>query len=196
MVLVSNRTNNIFSTLYASTSGGATYSYTSQDHVTPQLWDTTCSGFSCWPSDSYEKQAGSPWYYKGWYKTRSGISAGRSHPWLNQEEFSDIINANLYYSKTRDQSHLSQTQNCLGSCDPNAWTPQELLRQLNDKGGGVSSINSVSVDYSTSGYTQTVRLSTNLGNVSFSGEDFKQIFSLRAPGALHIKSLLFNLEKK
>lgn len=196
MVLVSNRTNNIFSTFYASTSGGATLSYSSQDHTTLQLWDTGCSAFSCWPQDSYEKKAGSPWYYKGWYKTRSGISAGRSHPWLTQEEFSDIVNANLYFAKTHDQSHLSQTQNCLGSCDSNAWSPQELTRQLNDKGGGVTTISSISVNYSTSGYTQTIHLSTNLGNLSFSGEDFKQIFSLRAPGALHIKSLLFNLEKK
>ena len=35
---------------------------------------------------------------------------------------------------------------------------------------------------------------TNKGEYKFNGEEFKAIFSLRAPGALHIKSLLFNIE--
>ena len=196
MVIKSNKTGKVFSTMYASTSGGAITSYSSNDHSTPQIWDTTCGNQSCWPNNSFEKQAGSPWYYKGWYKTRSNVTAGRSHPWLNQEEFSDIINAILYFSKNNDSSHLSQIQNCLGSCDSNAWSRDELRRQVADKGGPVSSINSVSVDYSTSGFTQTVRVSTDKGNFNFNGSDFKDIFTLRAPGALTAKSSLFNIEKK
>lgn len=196
MVVKSNKTGRIFSTMYASTSGGATYSYSSQDHSTPQLWDTKCGNQSCWPGDAYEKVSGSPWYYKGWYKTRSNVSAGRSHPWLNNEEFSDIVNAVLYYSKTKDSSHLSQVQNCLGSCDSNAWSRDELRRQVSDKSGPVSSVSSVSVDYSTSGVTKTVHVSTDKGSFDFSGEEFKDIFTLRAPGALTAKSSLFNIEKK
>ncbi len=196
MVVKSNKTGKMFSTMYASTAGGAINSYTSIDHSTPQVWDTTCGNQSCWPQNAYEKISNSSWYYKGWYKSRTNAAYGRSHPWLNQDEFSDIINAILYYSKTHDSSHLSQINNCIGSCDPNAWSRDELRRQIGDKGGPVSSVNSISVDYSTSGYTQTVRVSTDKGDFNFNGDDFKQIFTLRAPGAITIKSSLFNIEKK
>jgi SpoIID/LytB domain protein len=196
MVIKSNSTGKIFSTMYASTSGGTTLSYSSADHTTPQLWDTPCGNQSCWPNDAYEKISGSPWYYKGWYKTRSNNSYGRSHPWLNQEEFADIVNAVLYFDKTGDSSHLSQIQNCISSCDGNAWSKDELRRQVADKGGPISSINSVSVDYSTSGDTRTVHISTDKGQLNFSAANFKTVFNLRAPGALVIKSGLFNLEKK
>ncbi len=196
LVIKSNNTGNIFSTMYASTAGGATYSYNSLGHSTPQLWDTVCGNQSCWPNDSYEKIAGSPWYYKGWYKTRSNNVYGRSHPWLNQEEFSDIINAILYFNKTGDSSHLSQIQNCIGSCDGNAWSRDELRRQVSDKGGPVSSIGSISVDYSTNGDTKTIHLSTDKGQLDFSADSFKTVFNLRAPGALVVKSGLFNIEKK
>lgn len=196
MVVKSNSSGKIFSTMYASTSGGVTYSYASNGHNTPQIWDTTCGNQSCWPNDAYERQSGSPWYYKGWYKTRSNVSAGRSHPWLTNDEFADIVNAVLYFSKTSDQSHLSQIQNCLGSCDSSAWSRDELRRQVGDKGGPVSSINSVNVDYSTSGITRSVRISTDKGDFTFDGSTFKNIFTLRAPGALTAKSSLFNIEKK
>lgn len=198
MVIKSNKTGNIFSTMYASTAGGAIYSYSSLDHSTPQIWDTTCGNQSCWPSDSYEKLAGSSWYYMAWYKTRSNLSCGRSHPWMSNDEFSDIINAVLYYSKTGDSSRLSQIDSggCFGGNDPNAWSREELRRQVTDKGGPISSINSISVDYSTSGITQNVKISTDKGSFTFSGSDFKEIFNLRAPGAIVIKSSLFNIEKK
>jgi len=194
MVIKSNKTGKVFSTMYASTSGGATLSYSSADHTTPQLWDTPCGNQSCWPKDSYEKA--SPWYYKGWYKLRDGRSFGRNHPWLNQEEFTDIINAVLYYDKTGDSSHLSQIQNCIGSCDGNAWSRDELRRQVADKSGPISSISSISVDYSTGGTTKNVRVSTDKGDFTFSASTFKTAFNLRSPGAIVIKSDLFNIEKK
>lgn len=196
IVIKSNSTGNIFSTMYASTSGGFTFAYSSSGHSTPNLWDTNCGNQSCWPQEAFEKQIPSPWFYKGWYKSRSNNAYGRSHPWLNQEEFSDVLNAILYFSKTNDSSHLSQTHNCIGSCDSNAWSRDELRRQVGDKGGPISSINSISVDYSTGGYTQTVRVSTDRGDFNFDGDNFKQIFTLRAPGAITIKSSLFNIERK
>jgi peptidoglycan hydrolase-like amidase len=197
LVVKSNKTGKIFSTMYASTSGGAIMSYSSNDHSTPMLWDTKCGSLSCWPNEAYEKNStGSPWFYKGWYKTRSNISAGRSHPWLTNDEFADILNAILYFSKTHDSSHLSQIQNCLGSCDSNAWSRDELRRQLNDKGGPISTVNSVSVDYSTGGFTKSVRVATDKGDFTFDGTEFKDMFTLRSPGAITIKSSLFNIEKK
>ncbi len=198
MVAVSNKTGKIFSTMYASTSGGATYGYTSVDHNTPQVWDTNCGNFSCWPGEAYEKSAGSSWFYKGWYKTRSNLTCGRSHPWLTETEFSDLINAVIYYVKTKDTTHLSQyeTGGCFGGRDPDAWSPEELRRQVGDKGGPVSKINSVAVEYSTGGVTKSVKINTDKGEFNFNAEDFRQAYVLRAPGAISIKSSLFNPEKK
>jgi len=196
MVVVSNSTNDVFSTLYASTSGGSTYSYTSLGHSTPSLWDTKCNNGNCWPGDAWEKQIPSPWFYKGWYKTRSGVSVGRSHPWLNTQEFSDIVNAVLYFTKNGDSSHLSQVQNCLSSCDSNAWSAEELARQVTDKGGPVSKITNVKINFGNNGQVSTVTVDTDKGSFNFPGNAFKEIFSIRAPGALHIKSMLFNIEKK
>ncbi|MBP6989727.1 hypothetical protein KBB48_03055 [Candidatus Shapirobacteria bacterium] len=196
MVIKSNKTGKIFSTMYASTSGGAVLAYTSSEHSTPQIWDTSCGNQGCWPNGSYEKLAGSSWYYKGWYKTRAGASYGRSSPWLSNDTFSDIVNAVLYYSKTSDYGHLSQIENCIGSCDGNAWSKDELKRQVGDKGGPVNSINSINVDYSTSGFTKNVKISTDKGDFTFDGDTFKTIFNLRSPGAIVIKSGLFNIEKK
>lgn len=197
-IIVSNSTNDIFSTMYASTSGGAIYSYSSLDHSTPQVWDTTCSSQSCWPGDAWEKQADSAWYYKAWYKTRSNQACSRSHPWLTQTEFADIINAVIYYSKTNDSSHLSQIDSggCFGGNDPSAWSKEELARQVGSHGGPVSGVNSINVNYSTGGYTQEVRLETDKGGFTFTADNFKTIFNLRAPGAIVIKSALFNVEKK
>ncbi len=197
-VIVSNKTSNIFSTFYASTAGGAINGYTSNDHSVSQTWDTKCGNQSCWPNEAYEKVAGSGWFYKGWYKTRSNLSCGRSHPWLNQSEFADILNAVLYFSNTHDSTHLSQydTGGCFGGRDPDSWSPDELKRQVADKGGPISAVNSILVDYSTAGYTQKVRFSTDKGDFAFNGDEFKEIFTLRAPGAITLKSSLFNIEKK
>ncbi|MFH1565842.1 MAG: SpoIID/LytB domain-containing protein, partial [bacterium] len=91
MVIVSNQSGNVINAWYASTSGGYNYSYSSVGHTTKGGWDTKCDGQNCWPSDAYESIAGSPWFYKAWYKTRNGTTCGRGHSWLDEEEFSDII---------------------------------------------------------------------------------------------------------
>jgi peptidoglycan hydrolase-like amidase len=198
-IVVSNQTNEIISTWYASTSGGYQYSYNTLGHNTPGLWDTTCGSQSCWPADAYEKISDSPWYYKGWYKTRSGTSCNRSHPWLTESEFADIVNAALVYSSDHGTlPYLSQIDSggCWGGVDPSAWSVDKVKEETKRFGGPVTSISGVTVDYSTGGYVSQVRFQTNRGEVSISGEDFKEIFTLRAPGAIHLKSLLFNIEKK
>ena len=198
-VVVGNSTNEIMSTWYASTSGGYQYSYNSLGHNTPGIWDTACGSQSCWPQDAWEKKSESPWFYKGWYQTRGGQSCARSHPWLTQDEFADIINAVIVYSADKGLiGHLSQIDSggCWGGVDPDAWSKERLREETNRFGGPVTSISGVTVDYSTGGYTAQVHLQTNRGSLTFSGEDFKEIFTLRAPGAIHLKSLLFNIEKK
>ena len=197
-IIVSNKTGEIISAWYASTAGGAIYGYSTLGHQTPSIWDTSCGNKSCWPDQAYEKTSASPWFYKGWYRTRSGKSCGRGSPWLTQEEMADILNAVLVYTHDKGTlGYLSQTDatSCWGGGVTATWSKDKLRQEAARFGGPISHINSVSVDYSTSGVTAQIKAETDKGGFSFSGQDFKMIFNLRAPGAIHAKSMLFNLVK-
>lgn len=180
------------STWYASTSGGYQESYTSNGYTTPGLWDTK-NGRSGWTSEAYEKIAGSPWFYKAWYKTRSGVSCGRSHPWLTGEEFADIVNAAIVLQEGGDVSGIfpPDVQSCFGGGD-NPWSRERMKEEANKHGGGLSSVSSVSVIYTDSGYTAKITINGR----ELDGATFKKAFNLRAPGALNLKSGLYNIEKK
>jgi len=182
-----------FSAWYASTAGGYTFSYSYNGHSTPGLWDTP-SGKGGWTSQAYEKTAESPWFYKSWYKTRSNVSYGRSHPWLTEEEFSDIINALLIYKgNSSEVTHLSFLE--AGVTD--TWDRSKVKSEAGKYGGPVTKINGTpEIVYSNDGFTAKVYLETDRGRKEFSGEEFKYIFNLRAPGAIGIKSSLFNIMKK
>jgi peptidoglycan hydrolase CwlO-like protein len=177
-----------FSTWYASTSGGYQESYSGNGHSTPGFWDTP-SGRSGWTSQAYEKVAGSPWFYKGWYKDRSGDNCGRSHPWLNSEEMADILNGwVVLFQGGGDSSRVTPVGSCWGG---NPYSMGDL-RGI----GGFTSVSSVSVSYSEGGTTATVTFQTNKGATSINGNDFYKAFNLRAPGKIALKSGLFNIEKK
>ena len=182
-----------FSAWYASTAGGYTFSYSDNGHSTPGLWDTP-SGRSGWTSEAYEKVAGSPWFYKAWYRTRSNVTYGRSHPWLTMEEFTDIINALLIYKgNSSDVTHLS----FLDSGVSDTWSMAKVREEAGKYGGPVTSISgNPEIVYSNDGYTAKVYFETNKGRKEFTGEEFKYVFNLRAPGAIGIKSSLFNLMRK
>ncbi len=176
--------------------GGANaqYSSTTGGYGNNSGWDTKCGGRQCWTGDAYEKMAGSPWFYKGWYRDRNGSSCGRSHPWLNQEEMSDILNSWIVYQSGADRDRISPINT---DCWPgNPFSFSEMRDKANGNGGAVTSISSVSVTYSEGGNTANVSFSTNRGTVSVSGSDFKTIFNLRAPGYVSIKSPLYNIESK
>jgi len=168
-------------TYYASTAGGYTISQWGWTGIKDTSGD--------WPSTAYEKVAGSPWFYKGWYKSRSGASCGRSNPWLTSTEMADILNAyEVLYHGVGDSSRVSPIDtDCWGG---NPYSISELASI-----GGFSSVSSVSIVYNNGGYTQTVSFSTNKGSVTLSGEEFKKAFNLRAPGYIGLKSTLFNIEK-
>jgi len=192
-VVVSNSSNEIFATWYSSTSGGYQESYSSVGHTTPSLWDTP-SGRSGWTGEAYEKQAGSPWFYKGWYKTRSGDSCGRPHPWLTAEEMADILNAWVVLIKAgQGDERVTPIGSCWGG---NPYSLGELRDKANGAGGGYSRVTGVNVTYGENGVTASVSLDTDRGSVSISGADFKKAFNLRAPGSIAIKSGLYNIEKK
>ncbi|MBI4153569.1 hypothetical protein HY503_01015 [Candidatus Woesebacteria bacterium] len=166
---------------YSSTSGGYT--------ISQWGWGGIKDAPGNWPDTAYEKVAGSPWFYKGWYKARSGAACGRGHPWLTSDEMADVVNAwKVLYQGGGDVSRISPVDtNCWGG---NPYSMSEL------KGiGGYTSVSGVSVIYSNSGSTQSVTFSTNQGSVSISGEELKKAVNLRAPGYIGLKSSLFNIEK-
>lgn len=177
-----------FSTWYASTSGGYQESYSSNGHATPGFWDTP-SGRGGWTSQAYEKVAGSPWFYKGWYKSRSGDSCGRSHPWLTSAEMADILNGwSVLYQGGGDSGRVTPIGSCWGG---NPYSIDEL-RTI----AGFSSVSGVSVTYSDAGTTSAVTFQTNKGSITINGNDFYKAFNLRAPARIALKSGLYNIEKK
>jgi len=186
-----------FSAWYASTAGGYTYSYSAQGYSTPGLWDTSCGNQGCWTSEAWEKKADSPWFYKGWYKSRSGSSCGRSHPWLTQEEMADILNAIVVYRSGQGAEHILPVDynSCFGSSG-DSWSQEQMRNEANSRGGAFSSISGVSTTYSSGGQTAKVNFSTNRGSFEVSGDEFYTVFNLRAPGRIALKSKLFNIEKK
>ena len=172
----------------------AQYSSTTGGYGNNSGWDTKCGSRNCWTGDAYEKLAGSPWFYKGWYRDRTGANCGRSHPWLNNEEISDILNAWIIYQANDSRDRISPVDTSCWSGSP--FSISEMRNKANEHGGAVTAVSSASVVYSDSGVTANVNFSTNRGPITISGADFKYIFNLRAPGYISIKSPLFNMEKK
>ena len=177
-----------FSAWYASTSGGYTFGYSSQGHSTPNLWDTP-GGQGGWPNSAYEITGGSPWFYKGWYKSRGGSSCGRGSPWLTSTEIADILNAR--YVLDGNGGDIGR----ISPIDTNCWGGNPYSQGDLQGIGGYTSVSSVSIVYGGDGSTQLVTFSTNKGSVQISGTKFKEAFNLRAPGYIGLKSSLFNIEK-
>jgi peptidoglycan hydrolase CwlO-like protein len=185
-----------FSAWYASTSGGYQEAYSYEGYTTPGFWDTT-SNWTRWADGAYEKVGGSPWFYKGWYKSRSGKTCGRSHPWLSMNEFADMVNAAIVVEGGGDAGGIfpEDVRSCWGGSD-NPWSKDRLATEADKFGGRVTNVSSVRVEHGSNGVTNKVVLGTNRGEVIISGANFKRAFNLRAPGALSLKSGLFNIEKK
>ncbi|MBU1127002.1 MAG: SpoIID/LytB domain-containing protein [Patescibacteria group bacterium] len=179
-------------TYYAASSGGFTISNWGWEGIV----DTVGESRDNWPSQAYEKIGGSPWFYKGWYKSRGGETCGRSSPWLTQEEMADILNAVVVYRSGQGVEHILPVDynSCFGSSgDP--WSISQMRDQANTSGGAITSISSASVTYGSDGNTQNVSFSTNRGNFPVSASEFKTVFNLRAPARIAVKSGLFNVEK-
>jgi len=197
LVVVSQQSNDVVSTWYASTAGGYLYGYTSVGHSTPGVWDTSCGSQTCWTNEAWEKKADSPWFYKGWYKSRSGTTCGRSHPWLSQEEMADVLNAVLVYRSGEGSEHILPVDyvSCFGkSGEP--WSISQMRDQANNRGGAITSVNNIDITYASNGKTHKLTFGTNRGNLEVDGEEFYTVFNLRSPGRLAVKSKLFNIEKK
>lgn len=182
----------------------AFYSSTTGGYLLTMGWDTKCGNQGCWTGDAYEKIANSPWFYKGWYTQNyynSSAKCGRSHPWLNGEEFADILNAWVVRQKGTNDDRARILPTTINSCPiggsgGNPFSIGEMRDKASSLGGAYSSVSSVSVSYSTSGVTASVSLNTDRGSITINGSEFKDIFNLRAPGYISIRSPLYNLEKR
>ncbi|MEN8253682.1 MAG: SpoIID/LytB domain-containing protein [Patescibacteria group bacterium] len=182
-----------FSTWYASTSGGYQESYSGNGHSTPGFWDTQ-NGRDGWTAQAYEKIAQSPWFYKGWYKTRSGDSCGRNHPWLTGEELADILNAWVVLVKHgNSDDRIMPIGPCWGG---NPYSINELKDKANSLSGAYNKVTGVSINYANNGVTANAIFQTDKGAVTINGNDFHKVFNLRAPGSIALKSGLFNIEHK
>lgn len=187
------------STQYASTHGG---------YTTTSGWDTTDkSNSGNWSDRAWETKARSPWFYKSWYRngySSSGANCNRSHPWLSQEEFSDIINAWLVRKNANgaDTNRIQPvTINSCGVGDGggNPYSMSELREWADKAGGAVTNVSNVTVSHNGDGQTSEVRLETNRGAITIPGSEFKSTFNLRAPGYLRIPQsgfAFFNVEFK
>ena len=166
---------------YAASSGGFT--------VSQWGWSGIKDTSGDWPATAYEKVGGSPWFYKGWYKSRGGSTCGKNSPWLKSEELADILNAwKVLTSGGGDVGRISPLDTSCWSGNPYSISDLAGI-------GGYTSVSSVSVIYNNNGFTQSVSFGTNKGSVNMTGEEFKKAFNLRAPGYIGIKSSLFNIEK-
>jgi peptidoglycan hydrolase-like amidase len=187
------------STQYASTHGG---------YATGVKWDTTDgSNSGDWSSRAWETKANSPWFYKSWYRSgysSSGASCGRAHPWLSQEEMSDILNAWIVRQNPNGADAGRIQPITIGSCNVgggggNPYSMAEMRDWAGKAGGAVTNISNVSVSHGGNGQTSSVRFDTNRGTIEVSGSDFKTAFNLRAPGYLRIPQsgfAFFNIEFK
>ncbi|MFS8158903.1 MAG: SpoIID/LytB domain-containing protein [Candidatus Roizmanbacteria bacterium] len=188
-------------------SSNAQYSSTTGGYTNTAGWDTNDKSHTGdWTTKAWESKAGSPWFYKAWYRKgyqNASDSCGRSHPWLSQEEFSDIINAWIVRKNPNGADTGRIIPVTIGSCgvggvSGSPYSMQELRDAANNSGGAVTSVSSVSVSHGDNGQTSSVNLETNKGSLSISGAEFKETFNLRAPGYISIPQTgfaFFNIEK-
>ena len=186
------------STQYASTSGG---------YINTSGWDTTDNnGGGDWTSRAYESIAGSPWFYRAWYRQGyrdDANSCGRAHPWLSQEEFSDIVNAwivrkNPSGADTNRILPVTINDCAVGGASGSPYSMAELRELAGKSGGAVTNVTSVSVSNNNNGTTTNVHLETNRGSLDIPGSEFKETFNIRAPGYIAIPQFgftFFNIEK-
>lgn len=179
-------------TYFSSTTGG---------YLTTSGWDTTDGqGGASFADRAYEKIAGSPWFYKAWYRkgySNTGDTCGRSSAWLSSTEMADLVNAYLVMTRG-DANEKSKVTPVTTACWGGSPYSMDELRSVASKYGGISSATSVTV---TQGNGTTATVSVN--GVSMSGNDFRNAVYLRAPGYIRIPQgsppdgyAFFNIEQK
>ena len=176
--------------------GNFQYSSTAGGYLNTSGWDTTSGSKGSWPTNAYENIGGSPWFYKGWYKNLAGQTCGRSHPWLTETQFADILNSWVVYTKGNSTDKSRVTAWDTGCWGGNPYSISEMKSRAAALGGAYTKVTGVAASYSNSGYTSSISLLTDKGTLVIDGQVFRDIFNLRSPGHLALKTPLYNIEKK
>lgn len=185
-------------TYYSSTTGG---------YLTTSGWDTTDkTAGGDWTSKAYESKAGSPWFYKAWYRNgykNSDNSCGRK-PWLSEEEMADIINSWLILKQGEGSGvdtgrvlPVTISSCSIGGQSGDPYSMSDLRSKLSNPVTSISGEPVLTND--GSGNTTNVRFQTNRGEINISGSQFKEVFNTRAPGYISIPQkgfAFFNIERK
>lgn len=154
-------------------------------------FDGSVGSFSDLASKAYDRD--SPWFYCDW----GSRNQYNKTAWLKQEELADIVNVILLAKADSSvREHLYQPDNPPVGTDN--WSLDKIKQELRSRGQTpFNSINdgSVSADFS-SGKVNSVNFSGDAGNISFSLNEFKDWFNLRAPANIQIIGPLFNVEKR
>lgn len=140
-------------------------------------------------NNAYDKE--SPWFYCDW----GSRSEYNKTAWLKPAELADIVNVILLARKdsgTRDHLYQTDSPNPAGT---DTWDAARVRQELG--GAAYSNIESVNVsaDFG-SGRTTNVSFSGDGKSDSFSMNEFKDFFNLRAPANIQIVGPLFNVEKR
>lgn len=183
---------------YASTAGAYTFKSSdvgwSDRSWTKRLRDTNgeISSFGDIFNKAYDKDSPCLYAAQGW-RAEYGKSA-----WLKSGELADIVNVILLAQKDAStQTHLSQ----LDKPNPDGeetWDSERVKKELQSRGeksfNNISSV-SVSADFNI-GKSSQIRFEGDRSGVSFSADEFRNYFNLRAPANIQIVGPLFNVEKK
>ena len=189
-MILTDGSGSVFSTQYAAVHGG---------WGNQVGWDTTDgTGQGDWMSRAWDSKSGVSWFYKAWYRQtyREDSSTCGRYPWLSQVEMSDIVNIYQIW-KANGATADSKIYPVADACHSNVgqYTYEEARSKATKP---ITSITSVAVSNSN-GTSTTVSFYTNAGVVNMTGNEFKTIFNLRAPGHLRIPQVGFvhiNVHKK
>ncbi len=182
---------------FSSTHGGYVYatadlsgwSATSFTKRAVDMPNGSVSSISDLRNNAYDHE--SPWFYCDW----GARSSYGNTAWLKPEEVADIVNVLLLEKRdSSSQPHLAQVDK------PNpdgtdTWSADTVKSKLG--GDAYSTIDSLSVNVDFGiGKTNQITVSGSGHTDTFSGDEFKTYFNLRAPGNIQIVGPLFNVERK
>lgn len=198
LVIISNDTNEPITAWYASTFGGYTRMSSdvgwSNTPWTKRMQDATspANSFAELFEKAYDRD--SPCFYAA----QGSRSEYNKSAWLKNEEVADITNVLLLGKKdSSTQVHLSQPD----KSNPDGvetWNADKVKSELSSRGiTPVNSVSNVSIDWDKGvGITTNITVTGDTGTHTFSGQEFKAFFNLRAPANIQIVGGLFNVERR
>lgn len=172
---------------YASTHGGYILNLSKFDGR-----DGNPSNFGELNERAYDKD--SPWFYCDWgYRGQYQNTA-----WLTSGELADIVNVILLVRREPSVTEKLYQTDKPHPYGGEIWNEERVKQELRAKGiSSFNSINSVSVSVDFgSGKTTSLSFSGDAGSTSFTGEEFKSWFNLRAPANIQIVGPLYNVEQR